>query len=46
MQGSRVTVAEELAKQEFVSALPFLPAFNEKTLTSFYIFYATAGGCQ
>ncbi|KAJ9512594.1 hypothetical protein QJQ45_018902 [Haematococcus lacustris] len=34
------TAAEELAKEEFNSALPFLPPLNEKSLNTYFIVYA------
>ncbi|KAJ9512315.1 hypothetical protein QJQ45_012906 [Haematococcus lacustris] len=37
------TAAEELAKEEFNSALPFLPPLNEKSLNTYFIVYAAFG---
>ncbi len=34
---------EALAKEEFVSALPFLPPLSAKTLTQYYTFYVAFG---
>jgi hypothetical protein len=34
---------EELAKEKFVSALPFLPPLSAKTLNTYYTFYACFG---
>jgi hypothetical protein len=38
-------VPQELAEEQYVSALPFLPPLSEKTLNQYYTFYASFGGC-
>jgi hypothetical protein len=39
LQGGEVSPAQELAKEQYVSALPFLPPLTEQTLTVYYRFY-------
>lgn len=38
-QGVEVNAEDELAQEEYVSALPFLPPLNEKTLNTYYAVY-------
>ena len=39
-QGGDVSPAQELAKEKYLSALPFLPPISEGTMSSYYAFYA------
>jgi hypothetical protein len=41
--GREVTAAERLADEEYVSALPFLPPLNQRTLRDYYVFYGSFG---
>jgi hypothetical protein len=42
-QGGEVALAEQLANEKYVSALPFLPPLSAKTLRNYYAFYASFG---
>lgn len=44
LQGGEVAIAESTEKEEYTSALPFLPPVNENTLNTYYAMYATIGG--
>lgn len=40
LKGGEVAAKEEMANEKYVSALPFLPPLEQKTLNQYYTFYA------